>query len=481
MPIRSTLRFARLGPPFVVEQHPTAVPEARLVAWNAGLAADLGLNVQPDALLDVLAGNREWPGAAPFAALYAGHQFGVYVPQLGDGRAITIAEINTPLGIQEIQLKGSGLTPFSRQGDGRAVLRSSIREYLCSEAMAGLGIPTTRALAIVGSPLAVYRETVESAAILTRIAPSHVRFGSFEVFFYRQQYEAVRQLADYVIQEFYPECQDSAQPYLALLQAVIARTAGLLAQWQAVGFCHGVMNSDNMSILGLTLDYGPFGFLDGYDPQHICNHSDHYGRYAYQQQPDIALWNLYCLAQALIPLLEKEAAEAALNDYAGLFRERWQQAFAAKLGLRQWQAGDEELLQRLLQLLQQGRTDWTRFWRALADFDTQPQAAPSALRDEVLDREAFDAWARDYASRLAQDGEDPALRRARMRSSNPKYILRNHLAETAIRRARDFADFSEIERLHRCLLRPFDEQPEFEDYAALPPDWASQLSVSCSS
>lgn len=477
----ATPRFARLGPSFVAQVAPSPVPDPRLIAWNAGLAVELGFPPQGEGWLEVLAGNAAWPDAKPFAALYSGHQFGVYVPQLGDGRAITIAEVDTPHGIREIQLKGSGLTPFSRQGDGRAVLRSSIREYLCSEAMAGLGIPTTRALALVASPMPVYRETVESAAVLTRVAPSHVRFGNFEVFFYRRQYAELQQLADYVIEHFYPHCRDEPKPYLALLQAVIERTAALLAQWQAVGFCHGVMNSDNMSILGLTLDYGPFGFLDGYDPQHICNHSDHYGRYAYDQQPGIAHWNLYCLAQALIPLLEKEAAEALLEQYPQRFAAHLHTAFAAKLGLQQWQVGDDDLLERLLQLLAAGRTDWTRFWRALAHFDSAAGAINGHLRDEIADRDGFDAWARDYANRLRQEAMDDGQRAHRMQRANPKYVLRNHLAELAIRRASDEQDFSEIEALRRCLAQPFAEQPEFEHYAALPPDWASQLSVSCSS
>lgn len=475
-----TPRFVLLGSDFVSRVTASPLPSPHLVAWNQTLADELGLAAAA-AYCDVLAGNQALEDYPSFAALYAGHQFGVFVPQLGDGRAITIAEIDSPQGVRELQLKGSGMTPYSRHADGRAVLRSTIREYLCSEAMHGLGIPTTRALAIVGSPEAVYRETVESAAVLTRVAESHIRFGSFEVFFYRNQYQQLRTLADYVIDHFYPQCRASDNPYQALLEAVIARTAALMAQWQLVGFCHGVMNTDNMSILGLTLDYGPFGFLDAYDPAHICNRSDHQGRYAYNQQPDIGHWNLYCLAQALIPLLDKDAAVAALESYPQQFGHHAAAGFAAKLGLTSWNEGDGALLQRLLDLMAAGGTDWTRFWRALASFDSATAAHNEVLRNEIVDRAAFDAWAVDYAARLQAEHSIDAERAERMRRTNPKYVLRNHLAETAIRLARDDSDFSEITRLQRCLAHPFDEQPEFEAYAALPPDWAAHLSVSCSS
>ena len=474
-------RWQALGDSFFSPVAPTALPDPYCVSFNPDAAALLDLAPVADAeTVAILAGNRLPPAAQPTAALYSGHQFGVYVPQLGDGRAILLAEVENARGdYWELQLKGAGLTPYSRMGDGRAVLRSCIREYLCSEAMHGLGIPTTRALAIMGSAAPVYRESVESAAVLTRLAPSHIRFGNFEVFFYRQQYAALRQLADFVIAHFYPQCLQSAQPYQALLEAVIERTARLMAAWQAVGFCHGVMNSDNMSILGLTLDYGPFGFLDGYDPGHICNHSDEQGRYAYDQQPDIGLWNLYCLAQAMIPLLDKAQAEAALLRYPKQYKQYLAEQFRAKLGLLEWQDGDWALLQPLLELLAQGRSDWTRFWRALSEF--RRDGAGCAARDEVLDREGFDAWLQAYAARLELNGEDDGARRQRMLRANPNYVLRNHLAEVAIRLARDHGDFSEIERLRQLLATPFDEQPGMESYAALPPDWAGHLSVSCSS
>lgn len=474
-------RFSLLGPTFVRPVNPTPLPAPYAVAWNPMLAERLGLTTLDASAISLLAGNTTMPSYAPIAALYSGHQFGVYVQQLGDGRAITIAEIDTDHGIHEIQLKGAGATPFSRHADGRAVLRSTIREYLCSEAMFGLNIPTTRALAIVGSDEPIYREQVETAAVLTRVAPSHLRFGNFEVFYYRDQHDSLKQLADYVIDHFYPECRQAENPYQQLLEAVITKTARLMAQWQAVGFCHGVMNTDNMSILGLTIDYGPFGFLDAYNPHHICNHSDESGRYAYDQQPQVAQWNLYCLAQALIPLLEKEPAVAALEAYPSIFADAMGEQFKQKLGLLRWTDADWPLVLRLLDLMAQSSSDWTIFWRSLSRFNSTNHEANQWLSDQFIDRESFLVWAGDYAKRLQQELNSDVERAERMNLVNPKYILRNHLAEYAIRQARDFKDFSEIERLHRCLQNPFSEQPEFEAYAALPPSWAAEISVSCSS
>ena len=432
-------------------------------------------------LIETLAGNRLLPGMDAIAALYAGHQFGHYVPQLGDGRAILLGEVKNAAGEGwEVQLKGAGRTPYSRGGDGRAVLRSSIREFLCSEAMHALGIPTTRALCIVGSDRPVYREDEETAALVTRLAPSFVRFGSFEVFYYRNQVEPIRQLADYVIERYYPDLKNLADPYPEFLRQVALRTAELMAQWQAVGFSHGVMNTDNMSILGLTLDYGPFGFLDAFDPGYVCNHSDTGGRYAFDQQPDVAAWNITKLAQALVPLMSVETASQAIGEYPQVFGRAYLERMAAKFGLP---PGGETagLVMDALQLLAQNRVDYTIFLRRLCDFDSRPDAINARLRDLVIDRAAFDAWAARYAAALRQQGSVDAERAAAMRRVNPKYILRNHLAEVAIRRAADERDYSEVNRLHALLTRPFDEQPEHEAYAAEPPDWARKIEVSCSS
>ncbi len=476
--------FAGLPEAYYSRVCPTPVPDPYLICYSPEALALLDLDesemTRPE-LIEILAGNRLLPDMDAMAALYAGHQFGHYVPQLGDGRAILLGEVKNAAGEGwEVQLKGAGRTPYSRGGDGRAVLRSSIREFLCSEAMHALGIPTTRALAIVGSDRPVYREDEETAALVTRLAPSFVRFGSFEVFYYRNQVEPIRRLADYVIARYYPELARLSDPYPEFLRRVTLRTAELMAQWQAVGFSHGVMNTDNMSILGLTLDYGPFGFLDAFDPGYVCNHSDTGGRYAFDQQPDVAAWNLTKLAQALVPLMPVETASAAISEYPQVFGRAYLERMAAKFGLL---PGGETagLVMDALQLLAQNRVDYTIFLRRLCDFDSRPDAINAPLRDLVIDRAAFDAWASRYAAALRQQGSIDAERSTAMRALNPKYILRNHLAEIAIRRAADERDYSEINRLHRLLARPFDEQPEHETYAAEPPDWARKIEVSCSS
>jgi uncharacterized protein YdiU (UPF0061 family) len=485
--------FGRLGPAFHARLAPQPLPDPYLVAFSADAARLIALPDQAasdPAFVQAAVGNRVPAGADPLAAMYSGHQFGVYVPQLGDGRAILLGAVDGPQGLWELQLKGSGRTPYSRLGDGRAVLRSSIREFLCSEAMHGLGIPTTRALSVAGSDTPVLRETVETAAVVVRMAPSFVRFGSFEFFYWRNLHVELRQLADYVIDGFYPQCRaagDGPKPYLAWLEAVARRTARLIAQWQAVGFCHGVMNTDNMSILGLTIDYGPFGFVDGFDANHVCNHSDEHGRYAYAQQPLVAHWNLYCLGQALIPLTgDVEATQAALESYKDEFAQAISAQFNAKLGLATPRDGDTALAERLLALLDAQRVDWTIFWRRLSQL---PAAAgnprrDAPVRDLFADRSAFDAWVVDYRARLAAEGSDDAERAARMNRVNPKFVLRNHLAESAIRKARGDdgpRDFGEVARLLDCLRRPYDEQPGYEAYAAPPPDWAAGLALSCSS
>lgn len=478
-PLAFSQPIADLGAEFFSRVPPTSLPAPRLAVWNSALAQSLGLPAalaeHPDSA-EVLVGNRLPASVDPIATVYAGHQFGQFAGQLGDGRAILLGELNG----QEIQLKGAGETPYSRMGDGRAVLRSTIREYLCSEAMHGLGIPTTRALAITVSPQTVWRETAETAAVLTRVAPSHLRFGHFENFFWRDRVDSLQRLADYSVRRYYPECQGADNPYQAMLEAVIKRTASLIAQWQGVGFCHGVMNSDNMSLLGLTIDYGPYGFLDGYDYGHICNHSDDRGRYAYGRQPEVGLFNLHCLAQALLPLLDRDQAVAALQSYQGLFDTAHEAIFRAKLGLATVEEGDWDKLVALMALMQTGRTDWTIFWRRLCDFDSSEAAMNTPLRDMVVDREGFDVWAADYKARLRREGSVDAIRRVAMQGVNPHYVLRNHLAENAIRLANS-GDFSEVQRLQSVLAQPYVEQAGAEQYAAFPPDWASALSVSCSS
>ena len=476
--------FATLGSDFYTELRPTPLPSPHWVGTSHSVAQLLGLPEgwhQSEEALQALTGNQVLAGSTPLASVYSGHQFGVWAGQLGDGRAILLGEL---AGGHEMQLKGAGRTPYSRMGDGRAVLRSSIREFLCSEAMHGLGIPTSRALCITGSPGLVRREELETAAVVTRVAPSFVRFGHFEHFAANDQEEQLRTLADYVIGRYYPECRSpeatspwGGNPYAALLHSVSERTAQLMAQWQAVGFCHGVMNTDNMSILGLTLDYGPFQFLDAFVPGHICNHSDHHGRYAYNRQPNIAYWNLFCLAQALLPLIEdQDTALAALESYKTVFPDAFMARMHKKLGLTQAQDSSEALVEPLLQLLAQNAVDYTIFWRRLSHAVAEGQFEP--VRDLFADRAAFDAWLLSYSELLAL--EDKALAADLMLNSNPKFVLRNHLGEQAIRAAKG-GDFSELATLQRLLERPFDEHPGHEAYADFPPDWASSISISCSS
>ena len=478
-------RFARLPPAFYRRINPTplAAPYLVSISDDAATLLDLGpAETRSERFLNLLAGNLVPPGAEPLAMLYAGHQFGTFVPQLGDGRAILLGEIvNARRERWTLQLKGAGETPFSRTADGRAVLRSTIREYLCSEAMHALGIPTTRALGIAGADETVYRETPETAAVLLRLAPSHVRFGSFEVFYHRSEHAYLKQLADHVIEEHFPQFAGTPDAYEKFLIEVVERTARLIAQWQAVGFCHGVMNTDNMSILGLTLDYGPFGFMEAFNPGHICNHSDDQGRYAYGNQPYIGAWNCARLAQALTPLIAVEQCNAALARYEGVYLETYASLMQAKLGLTQAMEGDDALVSDVLALLAGHGADFTIFFRALSTFDTAPNANNDAVRDLMVNRAAFDAWAARYTVRLAAEASAAADRRARMNRVNPKYVLRNHLAQIAIEKAEKHRDFSEIERLLKLLQRPFDEQPAFEAYAAPPPDWAKGIEVSCSS
>jgi uncharacterized protein YdiU (UPF0061 family) len=476
-------RFARLPDLFYHRVAPTPVPAPHLVAWNPDLAALLGLTegpaTDPD-LLAVLAGNLILPEMAPLAAIYAGHQFGVWVPQLGDGRAILLGEVIAPDHSRwEVQLKGAGMTRFSRMGDGRAVLRSTIREYLASEAMHALGVPTTRALAIIGSPLPVYREQSETAAILTRVAPTHVRFGSFELFASRRMQPEVQQLADMVITDHFPAllALPAAARYAAWYHEVVQRTAGLMAQWTAVGFQHGVMNTDNFSITGLTIDYGPYGWMERYDPQWICNHSDHAGRYAFAQQPMVGLWNCSRLGEALYPLVSEADALAALDGYRDAFDTAMGGLFRAKLGLITADPADAALVAVWLELLQRSEADYTRSFRALSRWMPEDAASLAALRAEIRDEAGLDAWLARWNARVAAEGTVPEARRAAMLAVNPKYVLRNWVAQDAIDNAMT-GNLTRVDELRVLLASPFDEHPAMERYAE---PGREELVVSCSS
>jgi serine/tyrosine/threonine adenylyltransferase len=477
--------FRALGAAFYTVLPAVPLPSPYLVGLNRALAGELGLDA--DALaspagIEAFTGNQPIAGSRPIATVYSGHQFGVWAGQLGDGRAILLGEADTPVGPREFQLKGSGRTPYSRMGDGRAVLRSSVREFLASEAMHALGIPTTRALMVTGSGAPVRREKIETAAVVTRVAPSFVRFGHFEHFAARGEMADLRKLADFVIDRFYPQCRTAADkfagnPYASFLEAVSERTAAMVAQWQAVGFCHGVMNTDNMSILGLTIDYGPFQFLDAFDPGHICNHSDELGRYAYNKQPNVAYWNLFCLGQALLPLIgDQDLALAALEPYKSVFPREMEARMRAKLGLLDARPADRDLIETILKLLAAGKADYTIFWRRLSHHVAGGSSEP--VRDLFLDRAAFDAWLLEYSERLGNSQRTPSAEL--MLRSNPKYVLRNHLGELAIRQA-ELRDYSEVADLLRIVQSPYDEHPGHEDKAGFPPDWATQIEISCSS
>ncbi len=474
-------------------------PVAHLMGWPADWYQASATGPQAAA---VFSGQDTWPGMQPMASVYSGHQFGQWAGQLGDGRAVLLGEWDSPQGGLEVQLKGAGLTPYSRRGDGRAVLRSSIREYLCSEAMHALGIPTSRALCLLASRLPVWRESPETAAIVTRVAPTFIRFGHFEHFAYRTSpgaRESLDALVSFVLENHvYPYTpdqasqQDPAERALTLLAHACATTADLMAQWQSVGFCHGVMNTDNMSILGLTLDYGPFGFMDAFDPDHVCNHSDSAGRYRWRSQPDVAWWNLGALAQALsllIPGAEVEQSEPqqrlidTLQAYEPRYRAQMLIRWQAKLGLLSSRPDDEALVNDWLGLMARGHVDFTIAFRRLCQWQASlPPDAPgnAQVRDLFLDRAAFDAWALRYSQRLLAESSVDGERASRMARVNPWIVLRNHLAQHAIEQAQQ-GDYAEVRRLRLALEQPFDEHAAHAHYADFPPDWASSLEVSCSS
>ncbi|WP_312829860.1 protein adenylyltransferase SelO [Pantoea anthophila] len=460
--------------------NPTPLAGGRLLYHNAPLAASMGL----DSALFTGNGHDVWHGAAllpgmqPLAQVYSGHQFGVWAGQLGDGRGILLGEQRTEDGQKlDWHLKGAGLTPYSRMGDGRAVIRSSVREFLASEALHHLGIPTTRALTLSIGDEPVYRETAERGAMLMRISPSHLRFGHFEHFFYSQQQEKVQQLADYAIRHHWPHLVEEADRYQRWFTDVVVRTARLIALWQSVGFAHGVMNTDNMSILGLTIDYGPYGFLDDYQPDFICNHSDYQGRYSFENQPMIGMWNLNRLAHALSGLLTTEQLRTALSAYEPELMRVWGERMRAKLGLLTQQSSDNQILTDLLALMTQEHSDYTLTFRQLSE--TQQAESRSPLRDEFIDREAFDRWYQRYRSRLMDEQVSDAERQAVMKAANPAVILRNYLAQQAIEEAEQ-GEQGALARLHQALQQPFSDETA-ADYRQRPPDWGKTLEVSCSS
>jgi uncharacterized protein YdiU (UPF0061 family) len=476
--------YARLPGFFHAPAVPAPLPDARVVHFNPDVARLLDLDpaeAHRAGIAEYLSGGRAIPGTEPVAQRYAGHQFGQFVPELGDGRAILLGEVASEGGLRwDLHLKGAGRTAFSRGFDGRSVLRSAIREYLAGEALHALRVPTTRALCIVAGSEPVQREVLEPAATIIRVAPSHVRFGTFESFAWRRRPEELRLLVDYVIERHFPEFAGAPDRAARLLAEVAARTARLMAAWQAVGFVHGVMNTDNMSVLGLTLDYGPYAFMEGFIPDYAPNHSDPWGRYAWAQQPAVGEWNVAMLANAMAQLMERDEAQAALASYVPAFEAAYAARMRTKLGLREARQGDDVLLDGLLELLAAERVDWTIAWRALGGITREGAADTRAFAALFSRREACDAWLAAYRARLAVEGGDDLERRARMDRVNPRYVLRTHLAQRAIEAA-ERGDDGEVDQLFRVLQRPFDEQPGADAYALPAADGGAGISLSCSS
>lgn len=478
--------YAALPPSFYNKQQPEGISEPKLVSVNRQVLAQLGLAesyAETDEFLQFCSGNWQPENMLPLAMKYAGHQFGQFNPDLGDGRGLLLGQIKAADNHQQtwdIHLKGAGRTPYSRQGDGRAVLRSSIREYLCSAAMTGLNIPTTQAMSLVVGSDTVWRESVEPVAMVTRIAESHVRFGHFEHFYYGQQWDELKVMLDYTIAQHFPDLRLHQSPYLAFFQRVIKTTAELMAKWQCVGFVHGVMNTDNMSILGQTFDYGPFAFQDNFDPAYVCNHTDYAGRYAYNQQPQVGRWNLMALGQTLATLIEVADLNAALAEYDDLFLAHYRQLMRAKLGLQTELAEDSELIKTTMAMLATNSSDFTWFFRQLSNFSSLDMADNAQFRDHFIDRDSFDAWAVLYQQRLQQESLTDPQRKMAMDKVNPKYILRNYLAQQVIEQAERY-DYSGVNDLLKVLADPFSEQPEFAHFAQLPPEWGRKMVLSCSS
>jgi uncharacterized protein YdiU (UPF0061 family) len=474
--------FVRLPERFYAAVRPASVPAPKLVRVNRPLAEQLGIDADwlaSPAGVEILSGNRVAEGAQPIAMAYAGHQFGQFVT-LGDGRAILLGEVVGRDGTRyDLQLKGAGRTPFSRGGDGRAAIGPVLREYLVSEAMAGLGIPTTRALAAVTTGDEVERETFLPGAVLTRVARSHIRVGTFQLFAARRDGDAVRTLADYVIDRLYPEAAAAERPYRALLAEVTAAQARLLAQWMLVGFVHGVMNTDNMSVAGETIDYGPCAFLDAYDPATVFSSIDARGRYAYGNQPAIALWNLARFAETLLPLLSADMdaavaiAEDVLDGFGPGFEAAYRAGLSRKLGLLAPEEGDAALGQRLLEAMAANGADFTLTFRLLCDAAADP-AADDAVARLFAEPAAYASWAAEWRARLAREAQSPSARRDAMRAANPAFIPRNHRVEAVIAAAVDSGDFSPFEELSEVLSRPYEDQPDFAGYA-LPPQESERV------
>ena len=463
--------FADLPDDFFHKQNWTPFDNPKLIHFNEELAGLLGFpkGLNAEDLVPYINGNKAFKHSAPLSMAYAGHQFGSWVPQLGDGRGILLGQIQTNDGLMDLHIKGAGKTPYSRFGDGRAVLRSTIREYLCGEAMHHLGIPSSRSLIMIGSDEPVFRETTEFGAMMVRVAKTHIRFGHFEYLMHNKKSEFIPILLDHVIESYFPDLKESKDSYTDLFEKIVFSTAGLIAKWQAFGFAHGVMNTDNMSILGETFDFGPFGFLDEYNPGFICNHSDHSGRYAFNNQPSIGLWNCHALAAALKDHIEIERTKEIINSYEGFFYDELTGIFRRKLGLTIEQSDDLKLIEAFLSWMQKNKKDYTITFRS---FTKDP--------DSLFEDAEGKAWYEQYQRRLSLEQISPEKRGKMMAQANPKFVLRNYLAQEAIQDA-EKSDFTRLIKLLEVLKNPYAENPEFDDFAKAPPEWGKKLEISCSS
>ncbi|MBU1884441.1 YdiU family protein [bacterium] len=444
---------------------PMPLKGAFLISANAEIAKLLNIDIDElssKEFVEFVNGNTILEGSEPFAMCYAGHQFGYYVPRLGDGRAINLGELNG----WHLQLKGSGLTRYSREGDGRAVLRSSIREYLMSEAMHALGVPTTRALAVIGSNENIARERWEKGAIVLRVSSSWIRFGTFEYFYYKKRYEKLEQLADYVLKQSFSEYADKENRYILMYEEIVKRTAHLMAYWQSIGFSHGVMNTDNMSIAGLTIDYGPYSFLDDYDFDFICNHTDVEGRYSFGNQPNIGYWNLSMLLKALSPLINMDKGKEILEKYPAYFTQKFHSLMCAKLGISESKE-HSKLIQWLFNIMQNDAVDYTLFFRTLSEYNDRSEISKLFISDKRIVE-----WLEEYEKELPyKEG---------MKRVNPKYVLKNYMLQEAIEKA-EIGDYSLVDSLLKIAQDPYEEHAEFNSYAKATPHQLKALKLSCSS
>lgn len=474
--LKLTTPYLKLDPVFYDKVEPTPLAKPFLISTSQNAASLLGVEDDlklDEHIVDIVNGSYKLEGSETFAMCYSGHQFGHFAGRLGDGRAINLGKVNG----ENLQLKGSGLTEYSRQGDGRAVLRSSIREYLMSEAMHGLGVETSRALALIGSETDVPRERWEKGAIVLRLSPTWVRFGTFEYFNSTGEHKKLKELADYVINESFPHLIGCEGEYLKMYAEIVKNTATTIAKWQSVGFNHGVMNTDNMCIDGRTIDYGPYAFLDDYDPNYVCNHTDREGRYSFSSQPGVAHWNLDMLARTLSPLINYILSEEVLDDvYRTTYENVYSEIMYDKMGLETEQDDDRDLFQQMLSALGNATIDYTAFFRKLSRFNGNK----SDILDICINRVPLENWLDRYSVRLEKENLSEAKRHEKMLAVNPKYILKNHILQEAIEKAQEH-DFSMVNELLKVALTPFDEHPELEHLCKLAPLESKNIKLSCSS